>query len=42
MAFQEEGKTMDFSYQLYSARNAASLDETLATLKQLGYTQVEG
>jgi sugar phosphate isomerase/epimerase len=33
---------MDFSYQLYSARNAASLDETLATLKQLGYAQVEG
>ena len=33
---------MDFSYQLYSARNAGSLDETLKTLKQLGYTQVEG
>ena len=33
---------MDFSYQLYSARNAASLDETLKTLKELGYTQVEG
>jgi sugar phosphate isomerase/epimerase len=33
---------MEFSYQLYSARNAGSLDETLATLKTLGYTQVEG
>lgn len=33
---------MDFSYQLYSARNEKSLDETLKTLKQLGYTQVEG
>ena len=33
---------MDFSYQLYSARNEKSLDDTLKTLKQLGYTQVEG
>jgi sugar phosphate isomerase/epimerase len=33
---------MDFSFQLYSARNAASLDETLKTLKGLGYAQVEG
>lgn len=33
---------MDFSYQLYSARNEASLDETLIKLKDLGYTQVEG
>jgi sugar phosphate isomerase/epimerase len=33
---------MDFSYQLYSARNAGSLDEVLRTLKGLGYTQVEG
>lgn len=33
---------MDFSYQLYSARNEKSLDEVLKTLKQLGYTQVEG
>ena len=33
---------MDFSYQLYSARNAGSLDEVLATLKSLGYAQVEG
>ena len=33
---------MEFSYQLYSARNEASLDETLKTLKQLGYAQVEG
>jgi sugar phosphate isomerase/epimerase len=33
---------MDFSYQLYSARNEASLDETLKTLKSLGYAQVEG
>ncbi|WP_332686025.1 sugar phosphate isomerase/epimerase family protein [Devosia sp.] len=33
---------MDFSYQLYSARNEASLDETLRTLKSLGYAQVEG
>ena len=29
---------MDFSYQLYSARNAGSLDDVLKTLKQLGYT----
>lgn len=33
---------MDFSYQLYSARNEKNLDEVLKTLKQLGYTQVEG
>jgi len=33
---------MDFSYQLYSARNGASLDDTLKTLKELGYAQVEG
>jgi sugar phosphate isomerase/epimerase len=33
---------MDFSYQLYSARNEKSLDEVLKTLKQLGYSQVEG
>lgn len=33
---------MDFSYQLYSARNAGSLEEVLKTLKDLGYTQVEG
>ena len=33
---------MDFSYQLYSARNEASLDETLKTLAGLGYKQVEG
>jgi sugar phosphate isomerase/epimerase len=33
---------MDFSYQLYSARNEKSLDETLKTLKSLGYSQVEG
>jgi sugar phosphate isomerase/epimerase len=33
---------MDFSYQLYSARNEASLDDTLKTLASLGYTQVEG
>lgn len=33
---------MDYSYQLYSARNEASLDETLKTLKALGYAQVEG
>lgn len=33
---------MDFSYQLYSARNAGSLDDVLRTLKSLGYTQVEG
>lgn len=33
---------MDFSYQLYSARNETSLDETLSKLKALGYTQVEG
>jgi len=33
---------MDFSYQLYSARNGGPLEETLQTLKELGYTQVEG
>lgn len=33
---------MDFSYQLYSARNEVSLDDTLRTLKSLGYAQVEG
>lgn len=33
---------MDFSFQLYSARNEASLDDTLKTLKSLGYAQVEG
>ena len=33
---------MDYSYQLYSARNEKSLDDTLKTLKQLGYSQVEG
>ena len=32
----------EFSYQLYSARNEASLDATLKTLKDLGYSQVEG
>ncbi len=33
---------MDFSYQLYSARNEKSLDDTLKILKSLGYAQVEG
>jgi sugar phosphate isomerase/epimerase len=33
---------MDYSYQLYSARNEASLDDTLQTLASLGYAQVEG
>lgn len=33
---------MDYSYQLYSARSAGSLDEVLKTLKDLGYAQVEG
>jgi len=33
---------MDYSYQLYSARNEKSLDDTLRTLKALGYAQVEG
>lgn len=33
---------MDFSFQLYSARNEASLDATLKELKALGYAQVEG
>src|SRR5688500_12861861 len=37
-----QGEIMDFSYQLYSSRNEASLDETLKKLKQLGYAQVEG
>lgn len=33
---------MDFSFQLYSARNSGTLPEVLKTLKELGYTQVEG
>jgi sugar phosphate isomerase/epimerase len=33
---------MDFSFQLYSARNGGPLDETLGKLKALGYAQVEG
>jgi hypothetical protein len=33
---------MDYSFQLYSARNEKSLDDTLKTLKSLGYAQVEG
>ncbi|MEP7241827.1 MAG: sugar phosphate isomerase/epimerase [Devosia sp.] len=33
---------MDVSFQLYSARNEKSLDETLKSLKSLGYSQVEG
>ncbi len=33
---------MDYSYQLYSARNEKSLDDVLRTLKSLGYAQVEG
>jgi len=33
---------MDYSYQMYSARNEASLDDTLKTLAGLGYKQVEG
>jgi len=33
---------MDFSLQLYSARNEASLVDTLRTLKRLGYSHVEG
>jgi sugar phosphate isomerase/epimerase len=33
---------MDYSYQLYSARNEKSLDDTLQTLSSLGYKQVEG
>ncbi len=33
---------MDLSFQLYSARNEPSLDATLKSLHQLGYTQVEG
>ena len=33
---------MDYSFQLYSARNEASLDDTLRTLRSLGYAQVEG
>lgn len=37
-----EEDEMDYSYQLYSARNESSLDDTLKTLKDLGYAQVEG
>ena len=33
---------MEFSFQLYSARNGAPLDETLKRLNDLGYSQVEG
>jgi sugar phosphate isomerase/epimerase len=33
---------VDYSYQLYSARNERSLAATLEALKSLGYTQVEG
>lgn len=32
----------ELSFQLYSARNVPSLEDFLATLGQLGYTQVEG
>lgn len=33
---------MDFSFQLYSARNGAPTDQVLARLAALGYRQVEG
>lgn len=33
---------MDVSFQLYSARDAGPWDQTLTTLADLGYTQVEG
>lgn len=33
---------MDYSIQLYSTRNEPSLRDTLKSLKQAGYTQVEG
>ena len=33
---------MDFSYQLYSARNVPSLDDVLEDAEALGYAQVEG
>lgn len=33
---------MDISFQLYSARNAASQTDVLTMLARLGYTQVEG
>ncbi len=33
---------MDFSFQLYSARNFPPLDDVLGRLAKLGYTQVEG
>lgn len=33
---------MDFSFQLYSARNFPPLDDVLARLAKLGYKQVEG
>ncbi|WP_425099536.1 sugar phosphate isomerase/epimerase family protein [Tropicibacter sp. S64] len=33
---------MDVSFQLYSARDAGPWDQTLKTLADLGYTQVEG
>ncbi len=33
---------MSYSFQLYSARNEGSLDQTLRTLRSLGYEEVEG
>lgn len=33
---------MDFSFQLYSARNSPPLDDVLGRLARLGYKQVEG
>lgn len=33
---------MDISYQLYSARDAGPMEDTLRLLASLGYTQVEG
>ncbi len=32
----------EFSYQLYSSRNFGPIDDTLAMLAQIGYSQVEG
>src|SRR5690606_13818777 len=39
---KQEAFDMDFSFQLYSARNFPPLDRVLGRLAELGYAQVEG
>jgi sugar phosphate isomerase/epimerase len=41
-ALASKETSMDFSFQLYSARNFPPMDGVLARLAALGYTQVEG